>query len=278
MSLFAQLVPIGGGPISYIGLDADITNSGINLFVSVDVADGSESGGNSLYNARRLSNIPSTHLFDDTPMLSLTSPLLSATHSHICIFSVYLDADNAVHSESTMLSPVNDAFMGSVYATPLLPSYWDQLVHQGSELHSLYYFRNDMLTGPPGIDRYTVIIDVLEINHGASLEDGYRKFSLAINMKMNSAEESMLSSCTPCYQLPAEYPDISSTNTYNVSYLPDMSLQMPSSFQGNHVLSTWSDNGYFIPQNSFVQYPDLGDSRFEVHPEPGSPSFPYPSL
>lgn len=135
VSLFAQLVPTEfNGPVSYIGLDADITHTGINLYLSVDPAEGADSGSNSLYNARRLSNIPSSHLFDDIPTLSLSSPHLSPALTHMCVFSVYLDATNAVHSESTTLAPVPaEPSMGATYATPLLPSYWEQLVHRASE-------------------------------------------------------------------------------------------------------------------------------------------------
>ena len=135
VSLFAQLVHTElMSCVSYIGLDADITSTGINLYLSVDPAEGADSGSNSLYNARRLSNIPSSHLFNDIPTLSLSSPHLSPALTHMCFFSVYLDANSVIHSESTTLVPVPaEPSMGATYATPLLPSYWEQLVRRASE-------------------------------------------------------------------------------------------------------------------------------------------------
>lgn len=120
-----------------------------------------------------------------------------------------------------------------------------------------------------------MILDILELECGASLEGGCRKFSIAINMKKDAAEEPMLASCMP-YYVPTEYPDLPLANLATASYLPDMSLQMSPGFQSGHSLSAWGDSGYHILQSSFVQYPDLVDSRFETSPESDQAPYSYP--
>ena len=130
-----------------------------------------------------------------------------------------------------------------------------------------------------GIERYTVILDILELEGGSSLEDGCRKFSIAINMKKDSAEEPILASCTtPYYYPPIEYPELPLATLATTPYLPDIPLQMSPSFQNGHTLSAWGDNGYHGLQSSFVQYPDLVDTRFDTSLESDHSAYSYPSF
>ncbi|KAF9483220.1 hypothetical protein BDN70DRAFT_874100 [Pholiota conissans] len=277
VSLFAQLVSADTtGPAAFLGLDADIPRSGINLYLNVDPAEGYRLDGNSLSNARRLSNIPSSHLFDDIPKLTISSPLLSPLFPHICMFTVYRDAVKAVHSEQVSLVAIKpeSSLDKYTYIAPLLPSYWDTLVHRTS------------------IERYTVMLEILELDRGvATLETGRRKFSIAINVKLNSpADEPVLhTSCAPYYpsssayddiHIHTEYPDLPLANHLpTASYLPELPLQMSSNFQNGAAMAAWNDNNYFIPATTYVQYPDLGDTRFETHLESDHPSsYLYPSF
>jgi hypothetical protein len=137
VTLFAQLLSTDINSASYLGLDADIPKTGINLFLSVDSAEGLRVDGNTLSNARRLSNIPPSHLFDDIPTLSISSSLISPAFSHICTFSVYFDAVKLVHSEQVTLASVKPESPGGayIYVAPLLPSYWESLVHKPSKFN-----------------------------------------------------------------------------------------------------------------------------------------------
>lgn len=137
VTLFAQLLSTDINNVSYLGLDADIPNTGINLFLSVDSVEGLHIDGNTLSNARRLSNIPPSHLFDDIPTLSISSSLISPALSHICTFSVYFDAVKLVHSEQVTLASVKpESALGAyIYVAPLLPSYWETLAHKASKFN-----------------------------------------------------------------------------------------------------------------------------------------------
>ncbi len=130
-----------------------------------------------------------------------------------------------------------------------------------------------------GIDRYTVILDILELEGGSNLEDGCRKISIAINMKKDSPEEPLLASCTtPYYYPPIEYPELPLATLATTPYLPDIPLPNVLKLSERHTLSTWNDNGYHALQSSFVQYPDLVDARFDTSLESDHSSYPYPSF
>jgi hypothetical protein len=135
-----------------------------------------------------------------------------------------------------------------------------------------------------GIERYTVYLDILELDRGIPMDAGRRKFSVAINMKVDT-EETALPSCAPYYPT-TTYEDIRiqadlplAHHLPTTSYLPDLSMQMSSNFQHGPAMAAWNDNNYFIPSATatYGQYPELNDSRFDTPFESNHPSY-YPAF
>ncbi|KAF8193412.1 hypothetical protein BJ912DRAFT_1141875 [Pholiota molesta] len=197
VTLFAQLLSTDINSASYLGLDADIPKTGINLFLSVDSAEGLRVDGNTLSNARRL---PTFLLHtSSTTFLRFPSHLLDLActlpYLHVTLASVKPESPGGAY----------------IYVAPLLPSYWESLVHK------------------PSIERYTVYLDILELDRGIPMDTGRRKFSVAINMKD--------------IRIQAAYPDLPLAHHLpTTSYLPDLSMHLSSHLQNGPAMAAWNDN------------------------------------
>lgn len=132
MSLYVELLSLElpMGSTAQLGLDADITDHGVDVILSLNAQD-STGGLNTPFNARKLSDVPSQSLFCQAPQLIIVSPLLSPHKTYFGTFGVYLDATKPVHSEvanlTVGLAPVDCPSGPFVWRAPIIPGYWEEL-------------------------------------------------------------------------------------------------------------------------------------------------------
>ncbi|KAF4609734.1 hypothetical protein D9613_012016 [Agrocybe pediades] len=178
IALLVELVSseAASGSSAQLGLDADITDNGINFIVSLE-SNENQGSYNSFYNARRLSNIPSQSLLYQVPQMAVVSPFLQPEVAYQFSYSVYLDGSTLIHTENaTVLSSeaTSDYPSGTrIFSTPLLPVYWSKL------------------SKSPTLGRYTVMLDISEapLNRASFVSQLKPKFSVALNFKSDTSDE-----------------------------------------------------------------------------------------
>jgi len=262
VALLVELVSSDGasGPSAQLGLDADITDDGINFILSLE-ANENHGSYNSFYNARRLSNIPTQSLLLQVPQMTVVSPFLQPECAYQFTYSVYVDGSTLIHTEnSTVLSSeaTSDYPSGTrVFSTPVLPVYWSKYTKCPCK-SSLSRSSVHQIPDPfPALGRYTIMLDISEapLNRPSLVNHLKPKFSIALNFKATPADELAPPQAFYNATLLEDVP-------LTVGGLPCMPLGNASSLTSNSGVLPGSQYSWFDPSTSY--YPLLGESCHNV--------------
>ncbi|KAH9481936.1 hypothetical protein JR316_0006466 [Psilocybe cubensis] len=267
VSLLVELISanIGNRASAQLGLDADISDHGVDFILSLV---NNENSGNisSFYNARKLSNIPPQILGSQAPQITILSQFLSPEVAYLCTFRVYMDNSAQVHTENTPLlasvAPAEHPSESHVWRAQLLPEYWERL------------------SSSPALSRYTIMLEISELStinrpdypHGMPSRP---KFSVAFNFKPSSRDDSP----TTFYpNTTYDEPALSSVFPHSTVPLPiNGGLSASSSISNISSQEPDSTRTYtwFDPSGAYLPYPLFGDGTANLGNNDQDMSSPY---